>query len=184
MNKIKKIILTLSIIFFSACGTETEVDSSLPFNMWDYMTSSSNYEVEYDVYENNLKVDFYSENHRQFGTHYERESANGLTRLTRNNNTIVMNEPNNTTLIQMFAHLGNQDIFQSSSIQLCTLERFYDRFHNKEEVFYNVLQVNCTSLSGIYQKFYYAYNEGIVSIYEKNNGFITEYVKVNEREIL
>jgi len=37
--------------------------------------------------------------------------------------------------------------------------------------------------SGVYQEFYYGYNEGIVSLYEKDAAFEKEYVKVSERAI-
>jgi carboxylesterase type B len=183
MNKLRKIALTLFLIFFSACGSESDINPSLGFDMWDYMTSARNYEVEYDVYENNLKTDFYVETHRQFGTQYERQSSNGLTTLFLSSNTILMREPSRSTNIIRFLHLGDTGVFQSPTIQLCSLNRFYDTYQNKGSIFNNVLQVACTSTSGVYQEFYYGYNEGIVAIYQENSGFITEYVKVSERAI-
>lgn len=183
MNILKKTILSFSLFFLSACGTEAGIDPNRGFDMWDYMTSASSYEVEYDVYENNLKTDFYIETHRQFGTQYERQSSFGLTTLLLNSSQILMNEPNGSTNIIRFLQLGDKGIFQSPSIQLCSLERFYDTYQNKNSIFHNVIQVACTLKSGTYQEFYYGYNEGIVSIYENNNGLITEYVKVSEKAI-
>jgi hypothetical protein len=184
MNKLKKIILAFSLVFFTACGTETEINPNLGIDMWEYMTSVQSYEVEYDVYENNLKTDFYIETHRQFGTEYERESASGLTKLLLGANTILKLEPNKSTTIIRFLYLGDSGIFQSENIQLCSLERFYDTYQNKGSVFHNVIQVTCTLKSGRYQEFYYAYNEGIVALYEENSEFTIEYVKIAERAIL
>lgn len=184
MSKLKKIILSLVLLFFTACGTETNINPSLGFDMWDYMTSTRNYEVEYDFYENGLKTDFYVETHRQFGTQYERESLNGLTTLLLGSSTLLMQEENNSTTVIRFLGLGDSGIFQSSSIQLCKLNRFYETYQNKGLRSYNVVQVNCTYINGVYQEFYYGYNEGIVHIYEDNNGYITEYSKVAERQII
>ena len=183
MNKLKKISLSLSLMFFTACGTETSINPSLGFDMWDYMTSARNYEVGYDIYENGLKTDYYDEIHRQLGEEYRRESAGGLTQILLGANTLLMNEPNSSTTIIRFLHLGDSGVFQSNNIQNCVLDKFYDTYQNKGLLHYNVIQVNCNFRSGVYQEFYYGYNEGIVNIYEDNNGFITEYVKVSEREI-
>lgn len=183
MNKLQKTLILFSLIFFTACGSETNIDTSRGFDMWDYMTSTSNYEVEYDIYENGQKTDYYTEIHRQLGSQYERESSSGITSLFLNSGSIFMKEPNNSINIVRFLHLGDLNIFQSPTIKQCDLERFYETYRNKESTFYNVLQVTCTSVSGVYQEFYYGYNEGIVSIYEENNGLTTEYVKRFEREI-
>jgi hypothetical protein len=183
MNTLKKTSLLFSLIFFTACGTETNIDTNKPFDMWDYMTSAANYEVEYDVYENNQKVDYYTETHRQFGNQYERESNSGLTSLFLSAGSILMKEPDKSTEIIRYLYLGDKNIFQSPTIEQCNLERFYDNYQNKGAIFHNVLQVTCRSISGIYQEFYYGYNEGIVTIYEENNGLKTEYIKRYEKAI-
>ncbi|CAA6813861.1 MAG: Unknown protein, partial [uncultured Sulfurovum sp.] len=175
MNKLKKITLTFSLLFFTACGSENNINPDLGFDMWEYMTSARNYEVEYDVYENGSKTDFYLETHRQFGSEYERESSNGVTTLLLSTNNILMKESSNNTNIIRYLHLGDKGIFQSPNIQLCTLERFYDTYQNKNSIFNNVLQISCTLKSGSYQELYYGYNEGIVAIYEENAGLKTEY---------
>jgi hypothetical protein len=184
MSRFKKIILSLSILFFVACGTENDtINPDLGFDMWDYMTSSRNYEVEYDVYENGLRTDYYVETHRILGDIYERESNTGVTRITRSSNRLIMHDPQETTIINQFTHVGDKGVFQSPSIHLCTLENFYPSYHTRGSQFYNVIQVNCQYKSGFYQEFYYGYNEGIVHIYSEDHGNITEYVKVSEKEI-
>ncbi len=183
MNRLKKIVLMVLLLFFTSCGNESQINPNLGFDMWDYMTSARSYEVEYVVYENGLQTDYYKETHKQFGTEYQRESSSGLTTLFLNSNTILMREPNNSINIIRFLHLGDTGVFQSPTIQLCGLERFYQTYQNRGYTFYNVLQVTCTSTSGAYQEFYYGYNEGIVATYEKNADFITEYIKVSERAI-
>jgi hypothetical protein len=57
MNKLKKIILSITLVFFTTCGTENNINPDFRFDMWDYMTSAKNYEVEYDVYKNALKTE-------------------------------------------------------------------------------------------------------------------------------
>ena len=186
MNKLKKMTLALSILFLTACGTETDtINPNLGFDMWDYMTTTRSYEVEYDVYENGQKTDYYVETHRQFGETYERKSDNGLTRIIiSSNNRLLKSDPNgDNTSITRFTHLKDKDIFQSPKIQRCSLEKFYEKYQSRGVQFYNIIQVNCKYKSGFYQEFYYGYNEGIVHIYEENNGKTTEYLKVGEEEI-
>jgi len=185
MNLLKKTILTFSLIFFIACGTTEEtIDPNRGFDMWDYMTSSSNYEVEYDVYENGQKVDYYTEVHRQYGKQYERESSSGVTSLFLNAATILMKEPDSNTIdIIRFLRLGDTNIFQSETIKYCDLEKFYPTYKKEAFIFDNVIQVTCTSVSGVYQEFYYGYNEGVVYTYEENGDLKTEYIKRSEKQI-
>lgn len=186
MNYLHKTILTLSLILFTACGTDESqerINPELGFDMWDYMTSTRSYEVEYDVYENGVKTDFYVETHKQFGEKYERESEGGLTTLRLRSNTILMDELNSSTTIRRFVHLEDDDVFQSNAIKDCVLDRFYETYKNQNSIFHNVLQITCDFRSGIYQEIYYGYNEGIVAIYEKEATLRTEYVKVGEKEI-
>jgi len=183
MKIFKHLILTSALFIFSACGTETQVDQDKVFDLWEYMTSSSNYEVKYAVYENNIKVDTYIETHRQFGDEYERESDSGKTTLYLSPQNILMNEPTGNVDILRYVNLGDRNIFQSSLIQECSFEKFYDNYHVQDLVYYNVVQIVCRTNSGLYQEFYYGYNEGIVSFYEKNQNYEKEYFKVSEREI-
>lgn len=183
MHRLHKVILSFLLLLLTSCGTESSINPNHGFDMWDYMTSARNYEVEYDVYENNLKTDFYVETHQQLGTEYQRKSANGLTTLFLNSNQILMNEPEGNTNIIRFLHLGDTGVFQAPNIQLCSLEKFYETYQNKNSTFYNTIQIVCHLNNGSYQEFYYGYNEGIVSMYNKSNGVETEYVKVSEKVI-
>jgi len=182
MKILNSIILSLTLLFFSACGTEEHIDTTRVFDLWDYMTSSSNYEVGYDIYENDVNTGSYLETHRQLNlekTVYERQSAFGTTTLYLSSSQILMSEPTGNINILRYIYLGDRGVFQSPDIQLCSFDRFYDNYLS----FHNVIQIVCTSRSGVYQEFYYGYNEGIVSFYEKDGAFEKEYVKVSERAI-
>ena len=183
MKNFKQLTLTLTLVFFTACGTDTQVNTARPFDLWNYMTSASNYEVEYAVYENNQVLDYYVEKHFQYGDEYVRDSVNGETKILLNSNRMLMVEPNNQVNIIRYVNIGDSGIFQAPNIHLCNFERFYEIYRTKGETFDNVIQVICTYHNGIYQELNYGFNEGIVSIYEEDNGLITEYVKVSERRI-
>jgi len=185
MKKFKHLTIILTVIFFTACGSETQVNTERPFDLWNYMTSASNYEVEYEIYENDQFTDYYNEEHFQYGDEYVRDSANGEIRLLSNPNSsqILMIEPNNQISIMRYVNLGDSGIFQAPNIRLCSFERFYELYRTKGQTFDNVIQISCTYNSGVYQELYYGFNEGIVSIYEEDNGLKTEYIKVNERRI-
>jgi hypothetical protein len=185
MKYLKKVVLSSLLIFFSSCGTESQtgINPNNGFDMWEYMTSASNYEVTYTYYENNIAVDTYLEIHKQYGNEFDRISSTDTTTLYLNTNAILMQEPNNNTTIIRYLYLGDRNIFQSSPNNFCTLSRFYPTYKNRGHTFYNVIQVTCKSSNGIYQELYYGYNEGIVVIYEDNEGFISEYIKTDERAI-
>jgi len=183
MKTFKHLLLTSTLLIFTACGTQTQVDQDKVFDLWEYMTSSSNYEVKYDVYENNIKVDSYIELHHQFGDEYERVSDSGKSTLYLNPQSILMHEISGDIDIQRYVNLGDRDIFQSPLLKECRFKKFYENYHTKNLNYYNVLQITCTTNSNLYQEFYYGYNEGIVSYYEKNNLIEKEYVKVSEERI-
>jgi hypothetical protein len=183
MKKIKQLILIITLVFFTACGTETQVNTSKPFDLWNYMTSAGNYEVEYAIYENNQFTDYYTEEHFQYGNEYVRSSTDGETKILLNSNRMLMVEPNNQINIIRYVNIGDSGIFQASNIRLCSFERFYEIYRTKGQSFDNVVQVSCTYNSGVYQELYYGFNEGIVSIYEEDNGLKTEYIKTNEQRI-
>jgi len=176
-------ILTTFVLFFTSCGTQTQIDPNSGFDMWEYMTSASNYEVTYVVYENDTQIDTYVETQKQYGSEFDRISNSATTTLYLSSNSILMQEPNNTIDIVRYLQLGDRNIFQSSTLELCTLDRFYNEYQNRGHQFYNVLQVKCTTSSGVYQEIFYGYNEGIVAIYEELNGVTTEYVKISEKAI-
>ncbi|MBU1669332.1 hypothetical protein KKC13_13080 [bacterium] len=185
MKKLKLLFLSLLLVFFSACGTGTssEIDPDRGFDMWEYMTSTLNYEVEYAIYENNVETDYYVETHKMYTDEYVRESSSGVTTLLLNGNRILMREPSEDVTIERYVYLGDRGVFQSASIQLCSVEHFYETYTNKGMTFHNVLMIGCTSRSGVNQEFYYGYNEGIVYIYKNDGVNEIEWLKVAEEPI-
>jgi len=184
MKKLMFTLLSSTILLFTACGTTSQVDTRKVFDLWNYMTSDRNYDVVYSVYENNRRVGQYEETHLQYGDEYERQSDTGTTRLLANPNRILMQEPSGDNIsILRYVYLGDKGIFQSSDIKVCSFERFYDTYRTQDNTFYNVVQVSCTTHSGLYSEYYYAYNEGIVAFYQKDNNIEKEYIKISERRI-
>ena len=191
MKKIKLLLISIILVLFTACGTEVrtqaqnEPDPSRGFDMWEYMTSTLDYKVDYNVYVNNERVSEYSETNTVFdnGDTYERRSATDRTTLYLNGRTISMKEPSRDVEIERYVHLNDKGVFRSSSIDLCIVKNFYSHFRIKNRSFENVLMIACTSKSGVKQEFYYGYHEGIVTIYENDGDSTTEYVKVHENRI-
>jgi len=187
MKKLKLFVLSITLLFFTACGTEREIntDSKKVFDMWRYMTSTFDYKIEYDVYENGQKVDYYIENNMLYdnGDTYERRSETGRTTLYLNSRIIVMKEPTRDVEIERYVHVGDVNVFKASSIDICSIKHFYSEYRIKNSLFENVLMVDCLTKSGVIQEFYYGFNEGIVAIYEKDGKNIKEYVKVDEKRI-
>jgi len=187
MKYIKKVFVSATLVLFMGCGTETtqEINPDRGFDMWEYMTSTLNYEIEYDVYENSKKVDYYVETDRVFdeGNTYERRSNSGRTTLFLNGNTILMREPTRDVDIKRYVNLKTTDVFRSVTIDSCIVDEFYQTITIKESKFSNVLMVSCWSNSAIKQEFYYGYNEGLVALYQKDKDEVKEYVKVSEKRI-
>ena len=188
MKKIKLLLISTVLVFVTGCGvTETtnDIDPDRGFDMWEYMTSPLDYEVEYAVYENGLETDYYVETNRVFDNRdtYERRSDTGRTTLFLNNSYILMKEPTRDVEISRFIHLGDSHVFRSSDISNCSIERFYPTYKVYDSIFDNVLMIDCLSKSGVKQEFYYGYSEGIVAIYQNNSTSTTEYIKVQEKRI-
>ena len=184
MKYLNKVFLFLVVIIFSACGIDTtEEVSDDRFDMWEYMTATVNYEVEYAVYENGERTDYYYETHKMFKDFYERKSSTGRTILYLNKRDILMKEPSRDVTIDRYVQIGDNNIFRSNSIQNCKLKYFYKEFENKGNRYNNVLMVLCISKSGVEQELYYGYNEGIVTIYEDDHGSKKEWVKISEKSI-
>ena len=184
MKKLKFALLSITVFLFTACGTGTQVDTTKVFDLWEYMTSDRDYDVVYNVYENDRRVGQYEETHIQYGDEYERQSNSGTTRLLANSNRILMQEPSGDNIsIVRYVYLGDRGIFQSSDIQTCSFERFYDTYRTQDNTFYNVIQVSCTTHSGLYSEYYYAYNEGIVAFYQKDGNQEKEYIKISESRL-
>ena len=188
MKKIKQLLISITLLSFIGCGvteSENEIDPNLGFDMWEYMTASLDYEVEYALYEDGKEVDYYVETNRMFdnGKTYERRSETGRTTHYLNSNYILMKEPTRDVEISRYVKLGENHIFRASDIDNCKAERFYATYKIYNVVFDNVLMIDCLSQSGVKQELYYGFNEGIVAIYQSNKEHVTEYVKVKEKRL-
>ncbi|MCK5854600.1 MAG: hypothetical protein KAG56_05215 [Sulfurovaceae bacterium] len=188
MKRVKLLILITGTMIFAACGTtqEEEIGSSggTIYDMWDYMTPSNSFQVEYDIYKNGRKNDYIIETMRVFDDNrVERESDDGITTLRLRRDAIEVRESNGETIqVQRFVKRGDRDIFQSSSIGNCTLDDFHRGITIKGIEFYRVLHVICRKGSST-NEFYYGFDEGIVATYSNNNRETIELVKIDERAI-
>ena len=185
MKLLRPITLFFISIIISACGTTVNINHSKEFNLWDYMTSSINFEVKYQAYTNNAPNGIITEEHITNGNQYLRNHSDGTTtQLLTNGRNMLMIDPDGVqTNIIRHIYLGDKDVFQSPFIQLCTFNKFYDSYQTHGSQFYNVIQISCTSNSGIYQEFYYGYDEGLVAFYQDNRGDIDEFIKIADRPI-
>jgi len=184
----KLLFITTILLLLIGCGTtdtSNEIDSDRGFDMWEYMTSPLDYEVEYAIYENGAKTDYYIETNRIFdsGKTYERRSSSDRTTLYLNSSYILMKEPTQDVEISRYVHLGDTHVFRASDIDNCIAERFYDKYTVHGSTFNNVLMVNCLSKGGVKQELYYGYSEGIVTLYQEDSGTIKEFLKVGEKRI-
>ena len=185
MKLLRLITLLFISIIILACGTTPVIDPAREFNLWNYMTSSLSFEVEYRAYSNNTPNGIIREEHIANGNQYLRNHSDGTTtQLITNGRSMLMIDPSDvqTNIIQ-YVYLGDKGIFQSPFIQLCSFSKFYDRYQTHGSQFYNVIQISCTSNSGVYQEFYYGYDEGLVAFYQDNRGNIDEFIKIAERPI-
>lgn len=185
MKKLKLFYSSVLVVLFTACGTETSHNDNTPtrFDMWEYMTSSTDYKVEYRIYENNSTVDYEIENHRMYDEKYERDGKDGIITLTENSGTLLMVEPLQHVTIDRYLHIGDNNVFRGELIKSCSLKQYYRNYETRDMIFHNVLQVNCESKTGVKQEFYYGYNEGVVAIHKDNGVNKIELVKVNETRL-
>ena len=183
MKTIKLLFLLLLMALFTACGTDVGQTTPTRFDMWEYMTSSTDYRVQYRVYENDTAVDYEIENHRMYDDKYERDGNDGLITLTTNSATILMVEPLQDVRINRYLHLGDNNVFRGELIDNCTLKQFYRDYETKGIIFHNVVRVDCKSVSGVKQEYYYGYNEGLVSLYKNDGEREIELVKINESRL-
>jgi len=183
MKKLKLLLLSAGLFLLTACGTNTSLNNPTRFDMWEYMTSSTDYKVQYRVYRNGSVDGSYIEYNRMYGDKFERDSADGITTLFLNSATILMREPLQDVTIDRYVHLKDRDIFRGDFIQSCTLENYSRNYEIKGSIFYNVLMVSCTSMSGVKEEYYYAYNEGLVAMYKNDGIDELEWIKVSETAI-
>lgn len=186
--KIFKLCIITTLLFLIGCGTEErdeERDSKKVFDMWEYMTSPLNYEVEYSVYENGNETDYYVEQNHLFdeGNIYERRSNRSRTILYRNSNYILMKEPTQDVEIRRYVYRGENHVFKSTDIDNCLFKEFYPLYRIYDSEFENVIEIDCRSRKGVQQVLYYGFSEGIVAIYQHDKNRTKEYVKVSEKAI-
>jgi hypothetical protein len=184
MKKLKLFILSSIMVLLTACGTDTRVDTPTRFNMWEYMTATVDYGVKYEYYENGQYISDYVEEHRLLRSDtYERVSNSGVTTLYLNGSNILMREPSQDVRVEQYVYLGDRDIFHAPTIRSCSVERFYRTYERRGRDFNNVLMVECESVSGVHQEYFYGYNEGLIAIYEDNGIDKKEWIKVDESRI-
>ncbi|MCH9739721.1 MAG: hypothetical protein K0U38_02615 [Epsilonproteobacteria bacterium] len=189
MKQLKLIILVALVFFLGGCGTNTEDtnsvhDSSTVYDLWEYMTPSNSYEIEYDIYENGNRVDYFFETSRIIESGVvERESSGEVTTLVLNENSIKVEESDGEIVqVQRYVKSGDINVFQAPSIQSCSVETFYRTITIQTVEFYNVIQINCQTKSSS-SALYYGYDEGIVSIYRDEGDKKIEIVKVGEQRL-
>jgi len=186
MKKFKILLFMIIILFIDGCGNSyaNEDVHSKEYDMWEYMTSQYSFDIEYALYENSKRTDYFYETTKVFSpTEVQRQSGDELTTLTRYNDVIRVEQPNSEVVqAQRFVKIGDNNIFQSSTIHSCRADDYFRSIVIKGVEFYRVIKVACQTDSGS-SDIYYGYNEGIVSIYRDENGSISEIVKVNERQL-
>ncbi len=183
MKKLKLLFLSSVMVVFTACGTETTLNNSTRFDLWEYMTSPIDYKVQYRIYENGISKNHYIEYHRMLNDEYQQDSDDGITTLLLTSSYITMREPLQDVTIDRYVHLRDRDVFRGELIQSCSIERYYRDYEIKGIIFYEVIMVDCTSKSGVKQEFYYGYNEGLVAKYQDDGETQLEWIKINETRI-
>jgi hypothetical protein len=173
------------VLIIGGCGTTYDEDIyAQEYDMWEYMTPSASYDVEYVVYEDGRETDYFYETTKVFASGVvERVSGDERTILTPYEDSIRVEEPNGEVVqVQRYIKIGDSNIFQSPSIHSCRADEYFRSIVIKGVEFYRVIKVSCQTDSGS-SEIYYGYDEGIVSIYRNENGSITEIVKVDERRL-
>ncbi|SFV51667.1 Alcohol dehydrogenase [hydrothermal vent metagenome] len=182
MKRLQLLLFIIIALIFGACGTNIEDDRySKTYDMWMYMTPTYTIDVEYDVYKNGQKIDYFIETTKLFPSGVvERVSGEDVTVLTPYDNYIEMDERDGDRVeVQRFVKIGDTNIFQSSSDLLCRIDDYFFEKTIRGSRFQEVIKISCQK-GAIQSEIYYAYEEGIVSFYENNGRDITETVKVRE----
>jgi len=181
----KSFFMGVIVLFIVGCGKDN-VENSSPYDMWQYIASSIDYEFEYKVYENGNYVDYIIETNRVLKDGEVRQENNRgeYFLLTRNSENIVVKniENNSSIVVQRYVSVGDEDIIDSVDIGSCHVEAYYRSKTILSLEFYNVVQINCLNREhgSIY---YYAYDEGLVGLVNSRGSEIEERVKVDERRL-
>jgi len=186
MKELKILLFMITVLLIGGCGNTYVNDDvySQEYDMWEYMTPQYSFDVEYAIYENGKRTDYFYETTKVFSpTEVQRQNGDEITALTRYDNGIRVEQPNGEIVeAQRFIKIGDTNIFQSSTIHSCRADDYFRSIVIKGVEFYRVIKVSCQTDSGS-SDIYYGYNEGIVSTYRNENGVITEIVKVDERQL-
>ena len=191
MRKLTMLMIMVVSLLFTACGgTDDEFynndseSGAKVYDMWKYMTPNNSYDVEYDKYENGKKIDYFFEVTKVFQNGVvERTSGNERTTLTLNQNSIKIEESDGSVVqVQRYVKIGDTNVFQSATIKSCIADNFLRSLTIHGSEFYNVIKITCRT-EGSSSELYYAYEEGIVSVYRDNGKVKTEIVKVDERRL-
>jgi len=191
MRKLTLLMVVLVSVFFTACGgtdddfyNNDSESSAKVYDMWKYMTPNNSYDIEYDKYENGKKIDYFFEVTIVFENGVvERTSGDDRTTLTLNQNSIKIEEPDgNVVQVQRYVKIGDTNVFKSATIKSCIADDFLRSITIHGSEFYNVIKVTCRT-EGSSSELYYAYKEGIVSVYRDDGKVKTEIVKVDERRL-
>lgn len=176
--------ISLVMVFIVGCGTEQEtIETS--YDMWQYMTPSIDYEVEYDVYENGKRTDYMIETIKiiRDGVVQQENSQEGIRVLRRESQNIVVSESgNDTALIQRYVQAGDQNVINSPTLGSCRVEAYHRSITLRTYEFYNVVQINCLYAANV-THYYYAFDEGLVGFYMHDGTGEEELVKVDERKL-
>lgn len=184
MNRLHILLLVTIGLILGACGTNTKEDKQpKTYDMWEYMTPTSNIEVEYNLYENGQKVNYSFETIKLLSSNVvEQTDGNEVTILTAHANTIDMHPQGKERIeVQRSVKIGDTNIFKAANLS-CKIVNHIPEEEIKNFTFYDIIKVTCQK-GNIYREIYYGYQEGIVSFYENSGGYITEKIKVRETKL-
>ena len=182
MIQLRLILFITIALIFGACGTDVKDNKQdKTYDMWKYMTPPYTVDVEYTTYKIGQPTDSFIESNRVFSSfEVERVSGDDVTLLTRYDNYIEMFEKEGERVeIQRFIKTGDTNIFNSSSNLSCRVDDYFFEIIIKNYKFHEVIKINCQK-GDTYSEIYYAYEEGIISLYQNRSGDITEIVKRRE----
>jgi hypothetical protein len=179
--KILSILAILSLVV--GCGEYARNDIyDKTYDMWNYIVPDKSMDIEYDVYLNGKRTDYFYETNKLFPSGVvERVSGEDRTVLTPHRDEITIKEADGEIVsVQRYIKIKDINIFQSPSIKMCRADDYFISIKIRGREFYEVIKVNCINKSGSNIDIYYGRYEGIVSIYKEKNSTISEIVKVKD----
>ena len=182
----RRLIFLFMALLMVGCGTNSEESGSSGggeiYDLWAYMTPHKSYEMEYDLYENGEKIDYFFETVKVLSeSSVKRESGERVITLNLNNNSIKMVERGGEEIdIQRYVKVGDNDVFNAPSLDGCYVKSSLESVTLKKKEFFNLLRINCNSKEER-SEFYYALDEGLVFVYKNDGRVERETVKIGER---